>query len=703
MKARLAVDIGGTFTDIALEQGERRWSVKTLTTPKAPAEGVLRGIIQTLDIAGLDAGDVALIIHGTTLATNAILERKGAVTALITTEGFRDVLEIGYETRFDQYDLMLEKPQPLVPRERRFTVLERVDVQGKVLAPLDEDAVRGLLPDLDAQGVESVAIGFLHAYANPDHERRCAELLKAERPDLGVSLSSDVCPEIREYERFTTTTANAYVRPLMSDYLGELGERLAARGIDAPLLLMTSGGGLTTLETARKFPIRLVESGPAGGAILASRVAASLGLDKVLSFDMGGTTAKICLIGDGRPESAREFEVDRSARFTKGSGLPLRIPVIEMIEIGAGGGSIARIDTLGRITVGPDSAGADPGPAAYGQGGDQPTVTDADVVLGKIDPSAFAGGSVALDPALSNQTIARVIGEPMNLSAELGAFGVQEMVDETMATVARVHTVERGKVVADHSMVAFGGAAPLHAARLAEKLGITRVVVPPDAGVGSAIGFLKAPIAYEVVQSRHQRLGRFDADAANALFAEMHAEAEAVVRQGAPDAELEETRLAYMRYYGQGHEVVVTLPNRPLVADDAGLLQDRFDEIYRQVYRRIIPNAEVEILTFGLTLSTGGGPPPARQGVGAGQGSPSVEARGTSPEPSGRQAMFDADSVKMAEVSTYRRDDLHPGCRIEGPALIQEEQTTTLVTGNFNATLAADGAIIMERRSGETT
>ena len=693
MKARLAVDIGGTFTDVALERDDQRWTIKTLTTPKAPAEGVLRGIGQTLEAAGLEGGDIALVIHGTTLATNAILERKGAVTALITTAGFRDVLDIGYETRFDQYDLMLEKPRPLVPRERRLTVSERVDVGGRVLTPLDEAAVRALVPALDADGVESVAVGFLHAYANPAHERRCAEILRAERPDLPISLSSEVCPEIREYERFTTTTANAYVRPLMAAYLGELGERLKAAGVDAPLLLMTSGGGLTTLETARKFPIRLVESGPAGGAILASQVASSLGLDKVLSFDMGGTTAKICLIEDGEPENAREFEVDRSARFTKGSGLPLRIPVIEMVEIGAGGGSIARLDTLGRITVGPDSAGADPGPAAYGQGGDAPTVTDADVVLGKIDPAAFAGGKVSLDPALASAAISREVAAPMGLSAELGAFGIQEMVDETMASVARVHTVERGKVVADHSMVAFGGAAPLHAARLAEKLGVDRVVVPPDAGVGSAIGFLKAPIAYEVVQSRHQRLRQFDADAVNALFLDMYAEAEAVVRQGAPDSALTETRLAYMRYYGQGHEVVITLPNRTLAAEDAALLQERFDDTYRRVYRRIIPNAEVEILTFGLTLATDSGPAAAV--------APTSDAAARSPQPRGAQRMFDGDSDEILEVPTYWRGDLSPGSQVEGPALIQEEQTTTLVTADFTAHLAADGAIILEKRSGE--
>lgn len=692
MIARLAVDIGGTFTDVALEQAERRWTVKTLTTPKAPAEGVMNGIGQVLEAAGIGAFEVGLVIHGTTLATNAILERKGAVTALITTEGFRDVLEIGYETRFDQYDLMLEKPKPLVPRARRLVVGERVDVQGRVLTPLDEDGVTALLPKLDEAGVESVAIGFLHAYANPAHERRVAEILRAERPDLWLTLSSEVCPEIREYERFTTASANAYVQPLMTAYLGELGEQLEAAGIAAPLLLMTSGGGLSTLETAKKFPIRLVESGPAGGAILASRVSASLGLGKALSFDMGGTTAKICLIEDYQPESAREFEVDRSARFMKGSGLPLRIPVIEMVEIGAGGGSIARLDRLGRISVGPDSAGADPGPAAYAQGGEQPTVTDADVVLGKIDPEAFAGGTVTLDPGLAEAAIAREIAGPMELTAELGAFGIQEIVDETMANAARVHTVERGKVVADHSLVAFGGAAPLHAARLAEKLGITRVVVPSDAGVGSAIGFLRAPIAYEVVRSHHQRLGQFDAEAASLLFEEMHREAEAVVRTGAPDADLEETRLAYMRYYGQGHEVVITVPNRPLTSADVALLQERFDETYQRFYRRVIPYAEVEVLSWGLTLSTG------TEAV-----EPSREVRDTpsAPTPRGRRPHFDGETGEVRDVPTYWRADLLPGNRVEGPALVQEEQTTTLVTERFVAEIAANDAIIMEAREGD--
>ena len=477
----------------------------------------------------------------------------------------------------------------------------------------------------------------------------------------------------------------------MAAYLGRLGEQLQVEGIAAPLLLMTSGGGLTTLETARQYPIRLVESGPAGGAILASGVAAALGLEKVLSFDMGGTTAKICLIEQYKPESAREFEVDRSSRFMKGSGLPLRIPVIEMVEIGAGGGSIARLDTLSRITVGPDSAGADPGPAAYRRGGGMPTVTDADIVLGKIDPASFAGGKVPLEPALAGEALSRTIGEPMGLETEMAAFGVQEMVDEAMASAARVHTVERGKVVGEQSLVAFGGAAPLHAARLAEKLGIERVVVPTDAGVGSAIGFLEAPVAYEVVRSRHQRLDQFDVEAVNALFDEMKAEAEGVVRTGAPDADLEETRLAYMRYHGQGHEVVITLPNRRLDAADTALLQEVFDQTYERIYRRIIPNAAVEILSWGLSLSTGGGEvkrAPALQ----------AESRAT---PIGVGQLFDHEQEGLISVPVFERSALMPGDCLDGPALIREAQTTTFVTGTFSAQIAANGFVMLEKKKGD--
>ena len=421
---RLAVDIGGTFTDVVLEGPNGSATAKVLTTPAAPEKGVLNGVEDVLAETGADAGDVSVVLHGTTLATNAIIERKGAKVALITTEGFRDVLEIGYETRFNQYDVFIDKPEALVPRKRRLTVPERVDVSGKVLKPLDEAAVVDLLPELDEMEVDSVTVGFLHSYANPDHERRVRDILNEHRPGLSVSLSSEVCPEIREYERLTTATANAYVRPLMARYLENLESRLKALGAACPILLMTSGGGLTDLKTARMLPIRLVESGPAGGAILATRIAAELGLRKVISFDMGGTTAKICLIDDFQAQKAREFEVDRQARFRKGSGLPLRIPVIEMVEIGAGGGSIARVDAMQRITIGPDSAGSDPGPAAYGQGGERPTITDADIHLGRIDPQRFAAGKVPLAPDRAEAAINNDVAGPLGLRSHMAPSGL---------------------------------------------------------------------------------------------------------------------------------------------------------------------------------------------------------------------------------------------------------------------------------------
>ena len=515
---RLGVDIGGTFTDVALELGERRWSAKILTTPEAPERAVIEVIHRVLGEAGLAPSDLSIIIHGTTLATNALIERKGAKTALLTTEGFRDTIEIRHENRFEQYDVNIDLPPPLVPRRLRFPVRERIDAKGRVLVPLDEAGVAALAETLALQGVEAVAVGFLHSFTNPAHERRAGAILAQHLPGVPITLSSDVSPEMREYERFSTACANAYVQPLIGRYIANLQTLLAREGFVCPLFLMLSGGGLTSAETAIRFPVRLVELGPAGGAIFAAEIARQCGLDKVLSYDMGGTTAKICLIDELKPQSSRAFEVARIYRFKKGSGLPLRIPVIEMVEIGAGGGSIARVDALKRITVGPDSAGADPGPACYSRGGQAPTVTDADLVLGRIDPTGFSGGRMALDHAAATAALRRDVAEPLGLALELAALGVSEIVDENMANAARVHAIESGKDARGRTLVAFGGAAPLHAARLAEKLGLDRVLVPANAGVGSAVGFLRAPIAYEIVRSALQRLDEFDADAANTLM-----------------------------------------------------------------------------------------------------------------------------------------------------------------------------------------
>ena len=546
--ARLGVDIGGTFTDVALEVRGQRYSAKILTTPDAPERGVLAAIRAVLGDAALKPADLSLIIHGTTLATNAIIERKGARIALVTTEGFRDTVEIRHENRFEQYDVNIDLPPPLVPRRLRCVVPERIDAQGRVVTPLEESAVDGGRAGcFETDGVESVAIGFLHSYVNPSHEERTRDLLLKHLKGVTMTLSSEVSPEMREYERLSTACANAYVQPRMGRYLVNLETLLHDEGFACPLFLMTSGGGLTTVETAIRFPVRLVESGPAGGAIFAGHIARQCALDKVLSYDMGGTTAKICLIDDLRPQTSRAFEVARVYRFKKGSGLPLRIPVIEMVEIGAGGGSIARVDPLRRITVGPDSAGADPGPACYGRGGILASVTDADLLLGRIDPAGFSGGRMALDRDAAATAMQGEIAGKLDLALELAALGVSEIVDENMANAARVHAIESGKDARGRTLVAVGGAAPLHAARLADKLGLDRVLVPSNAGVGSAGGFLRAPISYEIVRSQLQRLDSFDAEAANTLLAAMYVEAEAIVRRGEPDAPLAETRSALMR------------------------------------------------------------------------------------------------------------------------------------------------------------
>ena len=687
-KARLAVDIGGTFTDLALEWNGKRTSVKVLTTPRAPEEGVLGGIQEIMRLASLRAEDLGLIIHGTTLATNAIIERKGARTALVVTEGFRDSIEMAFEHRFEQYDIFMRKPPPLVARDLRFTVPERLDGRGNVLIPLDEAAVRALVPKLAAAGIEAVAIGYMHAYLDGKHERRTRDILSGLLPGVSISLSSEVSPEIREYERWSTAVANAYVQPVMDRYLGRLDSALRRQGFTCPLFMITSGGGLTALDTARKFPIRLVESGPAGGAILAAALARQCGLEKVLSFDMGGTTAKICLIDNGEPQHSRTFEVARQYRFLKGSGLPLRIPVIEMVEIGAGGGSIASVDSLSRVNVGPESAGAEPGPASYGRGGTEPTVTDADVVLGRLDPGYFAGGSIKLLPDKAVTAVDKAVGQPLGLAPLDAAFGISEIVEENMANAARVHAVERGKELQDRTMIAFGGAAPIHAARLAEKLGIQRVLVPSGAGVGSAVGFLMAPVAYEVVRSRYVQLdGSFDPSYVNTLFAEMRAEAQAVVAAGAPEATLLEKRTADMRYRGQGHEITVDLPPGPFTAASRDLLVQLYEAGYAATFGRTIPGLDVEIMNWTLRLAADQeAQPPCPP-----------QPADTPAQPRGSRAVYDPADQAMRDIAVYRRADLVIGSFVPGPAIIAEDETTTIVPKSFVARLTPIGAILLEK------
>ncbi|HHZ67501.1 MAG TPA: hydantoinase/oxoprolinase family protein [Alphaproteobacteria bacterium] len=689
---RLAADIGGTFTDIVLETDAGRYTTKVLTTSEAPERGAIAGIDKALNIAGIPPTEVDVLIHGTTLATNALIERKGAKTAFLTTEGFRDILEMGFEKRFEHYDVFMDKPTPLVPRPLRRPVRERVSGRGQVLLPLDTDQVREIGRELKEADVEAIAVGLIHSYAFSDHERVIREILSEELPGVTICLSSDVCPEIREYERFSTTCANAYVRPLMSGYLLRFQEMLNERGMVCPLYLMMSGGGLTTLNNAVMYPIRIVESGPAGGAILGGHVARECGLDEALSFDMGGTTAKICLIQDGTPERSRSLEVARIYRDLKGSGLPIRIPVIEMVEIGAGGGSIAEVDEMGRITVGPASAGSEPGPACYDQGGNHATVTDANLALGKLDPNKFAGGKITLVPEKSQFVLNRDIGMRLDLNDHWPAVGVTEMVEENMTNAARVHAIERGKVIGRHTMVAFGGGAPLHAGRLAQKLGIGKVVIPKGAGVGSAIGFLLAPISYEVVRSRSVNFSNFDAGSLNTMLDEMYNEALGVVQKTAGNRSLVTTKTVELRYVGQGHDLPIPLDDRSLLQEDAKCLRSRFEELYQDIYGLRIEDMDIQSVSWSVTVATESERP--------------SKARNPASQPehqvNGTRQIYDAGLKEMVDYSVYWRFDLEPGAEIVGPAVIAEDETSTIVPAHFTASINSLEYIVMENQAKES-
>ena len=684
--ARLAVDIGGTFTDVVLElpTGERI-TTKLLTTYDHPGKAVLEGITGVMGRAGLGPSDIGLIIHGTTLATNALIERRGANTALLTTEGHRDTLEMAHEDRFEQYDINIDRPIPLVPRHLRLPVRERMDRDGNILIELDESTILRHLSILEDYEIQSVAIGYLHAFVNPIHEIRTREILVNARPDLSISLACEVAPEIREFERLSTACANAYVRPLMTSYLARLADQLKIQGFLCPFLLMTSGGGLTTLDTATRFPIRLVESGPAGGAILAQRISEHLGLDRMLSFDMGGTTAKLCLIDDGKPLTSRSFEVDRVYRFKKGSGLPVRIPVIEMVEIGAGGGSIARIDKLQRIQVGPESAGSEPGPAAYDRGGNQPTVTDADIALGRVYPEKFA---FPLNPGRANESIQDIVAQPLEIDINLAAFSISEVVDENMASAARTHAAEFGMDLAEREILAFGGAAPLHAARLGHKLGASQIIIPPDAGVGSAVGFLLAPISYEVVRSRQQVLANLDHQLVNDLYTEMQSEALPIVQAASTSGSLIETRQAYMRYVGQGHELAIHLPAEPYTESHRERFTEAFERTYANLYGHRIEGVDIETLSWTLMVSE-----PITQSLKSASLEPSAPLNAI-----GKYSVFDPETATRLDVPVYLREQLAFNAYISGPALITEEQTTTVITSSFSATINSLGCIVLTKK-----
>jgi N-methylhydantoinase A len=668
---RAGVDIGGTFTDLILiddVSGELTVG-KILTTPADPSRAVADVLSDALQRAGAQPAAVEHVIHGTTLVTNAVIERKGARTALLTTKGYRDAYEIAREHRYDLYDLFLEMPTPLVPRYLRLEVNERVYADGTIAQVPDPQEVARLVGELRDKDIEAVAVCFIHSYANPAHEHLVGDIIREIAPDMRVSLSSEVVPEIREYERTSTTVVNVYVQGLVEDYLAELVRRLNDLGIQGELLLMMSSGGISTVETASRFPLRLLESGPAGGALASAYFGKLANVNDMLAFDMGGTTAKLCVIEDGQPLTSTEFEVDRKYRFKAGSGLPVKVPVVELIEIGAGGGSIARVDSLGLLKVGPDSAGADPGPACYGRGGTQPTVTDADLLLGYLDPDFFLGGKLRLDRDAAERAIAANVADRLGMSPIRAAWGIHQLVNEGMASAARVHAIERGKDPRSLPLFAFGGAGPGHGFGVARVLHSPRLIVPFGAGVTSAFGFLTAPLAFDFVRSYVAQLDVADWKHVNAILDDMTQQGEAILsRSGVAESDRHYVRQADVRYAGQGHEIRIDLPIGSLGPSSLGPIRETFETVYRSLFGRTGPEVPLEAVSWRVIAS---GPKPSVQ-LNA-SGSP-----GRNPV-KGERPVYFPEWEKHRPVPVYDRYVLAPDTTIDGPAIIEERESTTVV------------------------
>lgn len=695
---RIGADVGGTFTDIVLEAKGEIFSTKVLTTYESPEIGILQGIHAVIEDSGSDLSELDSFIHGTTLATNALISRTGATTAFVTTKGFRDTIEMRTESRFEQYDLNLELPKPLIERKDRYVLSERVSADGSVLLPFDQMEAKNLIKllSLEENGYEAVAVGFIHSYMNDKHESLFQQMLLEQLPNIKVSISSEVSPQMREFERFNTVCANAYVQPMMASYLERLKTKLAEAGAKCDIHLIHSGGGLISIESAIKFPVRLIESGPAGGAIFASEIAARHGIDAALSYDMGGTTAKICLIDEQSPRSAKTFEVARTHRFTKGSGMPISIPVIEMIEIGAGGGSIANVDDLKQIRVGPLSAGSEPGPAAYGLGGSLATVTDANVLLGRISPETFGADDIDLIPEESRKALLTDVAEPLETEVENAAIGVIEVVDENMANAARVHAVENGRDVSQYTMIAFGGGAPLHASRLCDKLEIERLLIPPGAGVGSAIGFLQTPFSYEALKSFYVSIENFDHKRVNQLLGDLTSEATEFVMEASDEnihpKNLIVERCAFMRYAGQGWEITVPLENETFDYLGIELLNNKFEKTYEEHFGRAIEGLQIEVVGWSVKVT-----------------SPRPETEKTITVDSENIVMTDSkrvvyDPAKGTEVeaSVFQRENLNPGDCVMGPAIIVESQTTTWISSEKKSSTQKDGCLLITKKTEAT-
>ena len=687
-KIRMGVDVGGTFTDFALTTESGIKTLKLPTTSDAPEQAILIGVRQLLAENNIGSEKLDGLVHGTTLATNAIILRSGARTALLTTEGFRDVLEQGDESRFDQYDINIEKPKPLVPRWWRYTISERLSAEGERLLPLDEVALPDFADQVKAEGIESIAICFIHAHMNSEHEVRARDILQPLLPGITICLSSEVSPEIGEYERFSTTVANAYVRPVISTYLERLKAGLIAEKIQVPIFMFLSNGGLGDLETAQRFPIRLIESGPAGGAIFAANVALDLNEEEILAFDMGGTTAKICLIENGIPRRSSSFEMAREHMHRKGSGLPARIPVIDLVEIGAGGGSIAQVDNLKRLNIGPDSAGSTPGPASYCRGGEYATVTDADLILGRLSSADFKPSGINISSVLAKDAIKSRIGEPLNLAVLPAAAAISEMVEEQMASAAREHAREKGVDLRERSMVAFGGAAPLHAVNVARKLGISRIFIPEAAGVGSAVGFLQSEVVFDVSRSINMPLSQFDARILNKAFEEIRVQARTAVAAAAPGSEIVESRALFMRYRGQGHNLTIDIGDEVLCTENVKQLKNKFVKTYISIYRRELKGLEVQCVGLNLRASS------PKVGISKAKG---FSDRITQPPPTCKLYDLKTDSIIRATV--VARQEFEKNKSFFGPGLIKDSGTTIYVPQNSTADVHPCGPISLRLRS----
>jgi len=661
---------------------------KKLSSGKSPVRAVIEGMRDMLENENIAAETIEKAIHGTTLITNLIIERKGAATGLLTTDGFRDALEIGREMRYDIYDIFLELPKPLSPRRHRLEVCERLDNSGRVLTPLTRKEAERAVDALLSLGVESAAVCLLHAFRNPVHEQMLRDLILAKRPGFPVSISSDVVPEVGEYERISTTVANAYTMPVARRYLKELDQGVQKLGLGGRLYIMLSTGGITTPDTASAHPIRLLESGPAAGVLAAAWTGRQTGRPNVLSFDMGGTTAKTCLIENGNPVKVNEFEAGRVYRFKKGSGLPVKIPVIEMIEIGAGGGSIAGVGTLGLLNVGPESSGADPGPACYARGGENPTVTDADLVLGYLDAGFFLGGKMRLDVDLARTAIAEKLARPLNLTVEQAAWGVHEVVNENMANAARIHAVEKGLDLRRFSIVAFGGAGPGHAYQVAKKLRLETIIIPPGAGVCSAFGFLLAPMSFDLSRSYVTRLDDIRWDRLNNIYKEMETAGRTLLLEaGVASKDIRFNRSADMRYVGQGFEIDVPLPGGEFSPDDADTFQKTFEKNYQGIYQRLCEDIAIECVNWRVTAT---GPQPDISAI---QWWSSLPV-GSEPLKGKRKAYLpEADA--FCDVPVYDRYGLSIGTEIMGPAIVEEHESTLILNGPGTARVDEFGNIVV--------